>query len=277
MNGFPLTLVYWLIGGYVVLILVLYGAQRRLIYHPDQTAPAPAAHGVPEMQAVGVPTPDGLTLHSWWRPPTSAHAPVMIYFHGNAGNLDARADKVRPYLDAGYGVLLAGYRYNSGAGGSPSEDALIADGKATMRFVAEQSYPPDRIVLYGESLGSGVAAGVAAQKPVAALALEAPFTSVADVAQDIYWYMPARWLVRDRFDSAARLRNLNVPVLIVHGAEDRVVRPKFARRLYEAANEPKALHMIEGAHHLDLHDHGMARIVMEFLDGHLAREPPSTP
>lgn len=254
---------------YGVLVVALFFFQRSLLYHPNQTVPDPAEFGVPEMAAVRIPTEDGFDLLGWWRAPLDESRPVIAYFHGNSGHIGNRADKVRDYLDAGYGVLLLSYRYNAGSGGSPSEEALFADARAGLAFLKKEGVADKRVVPYGESLGSGAAVAMAATQPVGALVLEAPYDNMAKLAQHHYWYTPARWLARDRLDSASRIAKVAVPILIVHGERDRIIPQKFARRLFEAAPEPKEAHFLPEAHHNDLLDYGLARYVIDFLDRNL--------
>jgi fermentation-respiration switch protein FrsA (DUF1100 family) len=251
---------------YALLIALLFFTQRSLLYHPDQTIPDPAAYGVPEMTAVRVPTDDGFELLAWWRAPRDAGRPVLAVFHGNAGHIGGRAHKVRDYLDAGYGVLLLGYRYNAGSGGRPSEANLFADARAGLDFLKRQGILETQIVPYGESLGSGVAVAVAATHRVGALVLEAAYSSMADLAQHHYWYAPSRWLVRDRFDSISRIGNVAAPLLVLHGERDTVIPPKFGRKLFDAAPEPKEAHFLPEGLHNDLPDHGIAVLTIDFLD-----------
>lgn len=263
-------IVGWIVGGYGVVLLLLFLAQRTLIYHPSKIVPEPGQYGASDMQVVRIPTTDGISLHCWWRAPASNDRTTFLYFHGNAGNIGDRAFKVRHYLDAGYGVLLVGYRYNGGAGGSPSEDGLYADGQAAYDFLRAQGIPVDRIVVYGESLGSGVATQIATTNEVGAVVLEAPYTSIGDVAQTHYWYVPARWLIRDRFNSLDRIGALKVPLLVLHGEGDAVIPVKFGRTLFAAARQPKEAHFIPGGGHADLYDFGIDRVIVDFLRRHLA-------
>lgn len=256
------------LGIYALVIALLYVMQRSLMYHPDQTIPDPALYGVPEMTALRIPTDDGLELLAWWRAPRGS-APVLLVQHGNAGHIGDRADKVRDYLDAGYGVLLLGYRYNAETGGDPSEANLFADARAGMAFLVREGVAEDKVALYGESLGSGVAVAMATEYPVAALVLEAPYSSMADMAQHHYWYLPSRWLVRDKFDSMSRIDNVSAPLLVIHGGEDTVIPQKYGRRLFDAAHEPKQAHYVPDATHNDLLDYGMAPLIIEFLDRHV--------
>ncbi|MEX2614656.1 MAG: alpha/beta hydrolase [Alphaproteobacteria bacterium] len=251
---------------YGIFIALLYFGQRNLLYHPDQTVPRPADYGVGEMEPIRLKTSDGLELLAWWRPAATAQAPVIAYFHGNAGHIGIRGDKVRAYLDAGYGVLLLSYRYNAGAGGSPAEDLLFSDAGTALGFLRSEGIPDNRIVLYGESLGSGIAVAMAVKHAVGAVVLEAPYSSMPDLAQHHYWYAPSRWLVRDRFDSVSRIAAVTAPLLIVHGEHDTVIPVKYARRLFDAANEPKVFHLIAGARHNNLLEHGLPDIVLKFLE-----------
>lgn len=250
---------------YGIFIAVLYFGQRSLLYHPDQTIPQPEDYGVGEMTAIRLPIRDGLELLAWWRPAATAQAPVIAYFHGNAGHIGNRADKVRAYLDAGYGVLLLSYRYNAGTGGSPSEKALILDAVKALEFLKSENIPESRIVLYGESLGSGIAVQMAVTHDVGALVLEAPYSSMPDLAQHHYWYAPSRWLVRDRFDSVSLVSAVRAPLLIVHGEEDTVIPLKYARRLFDAARKPKTFRLLAGARHNNLLDYGLPDVVLDFL------------
>lgn len=260
-------------GFYVVFVVVLFVFQRSLIYHPHDETPDPAAYGVPEMQVVFLDTADGLTLRSWYRP-NADRRPTIVYFIGNGGHIGHRADKVRPYLDAGYGVLLAGYRGYGGNEGSPSEAGLFADGEAALAFLEAQGVDRASVVVYGESLGTAVAvqlAGRAGGGPrFGAVVLEAPFTSMADAAAYHYPYVPARYLVRDRYDSLSRIGGLSAPLLVVHGEDDRTVPPAQGRRLFAAAPAPKQHAWIAGAGHNDLYDHGAAAVILRFIDEAIA-------
>ena len=252
---------------YATVTGALFFGQRRLMYHPDPAVPDPTAAGVPEMAAVRVATNDGLDLLAWYRPAEGTH-PTILYLHGNAGDLGYRGPKVRPYLDAGLGVLLLAWRGFSGNPGSPSEEGLYADGRAALAFLRGEGVAADRVVLYGESLGTGVAVHLAAETTPAALVLEAPFTSIADVGAVHYWYIPACHLVRDRFESAAKIGAVEAPLLILHGERDRVVPVRLGRALLAAANEPKEGLFVAEADHVDLYDHGAAAAVLDFLARH---------
>ncbi|MDP6883204.1 MAG: alpha/beta hydrolase [Rhodospirillales bacterium] len=256
-------------GVYIFFVAALFVFQRNLLYHPDSMIPSPVASGVAEMDAVSLITDDGLRLLAWYRPAKAGKATV-VYFHGNAGNIGNRGDKIRPYLDSGLGVLLVSYRGYAGNPGSPTEDGLYADGRAALDFLVEHGAQPADAVLYGESLGSGIAVELAhrraASEPVAAVVLEAPFSTLADVAQTHYPFVPARWMVKDRFDSMAKIAAIGAPLLIIHGGRDRVVPIRFGRRLFAAAAQPKEHRWLDAAGHNDLYSYGTATVVIAYIE-----------
>jgi len=262
------------IGLYTALIGGLYLIQRELIYHPSKSLPSPAISGAADMSVVRVTTKDGLTLTSWYRPAQEGQ-PTILYFHGNGGNIAGRGSKVRPYLDAGYGVLLVGYRGYGDNPGRPNEQGLYADGRAHLNFLKEQNIEPEQWVMYGESLGTGVAVQMALEMatgergqvspPARAVVLEAPFSSLADAAQAHYPYVPARYLIKDRFDSLAKIKQIKSPLLIINGDLDGVIPPDQGHRLFKAAAMPKVSHWIAGAGHNNLYDFGVARLVVAFM------------
>lgn len=257
------------VAAYVAFVGALYLGQRSLLYYPDTSVPSPAASGLPEMATVRLDTDDGLRLLAWYRA-APADRPTVVYFHGNAGSIGGRAFKVRPYLDAGFGLLLVEYRGYGGNPGKPTETGLYADGRAALAFLDVEGVAATDLILYGESLGSGVAVHLAAERgaaqPVGGLILEAPFSSMAAVAAHHYPFVPARSMVKDRYDSDAKIARIGAPLLIVHGDRDRTVPPRFGRRLFDAAIEPKEIRLLTGARHNDLYDFGAAEAVIEFIE-----------
>ena len=255
---------------YSLVLALAYFFQRGLLYFPDKTAIPPALTAAPDMAVIELEAADGVALKAWYKaaaPGGARPRPTIVLFHGNAGNLAYRADKARVFLDRGYGVLLAAYRGYGGSDGSPSEAGLLADGRAALDFLKHTGVAPASIVLYGESLGSGVAVAMAGEYEVAALLLEAPYSSIADVAASHYPFLPVRWLIKDKFNSMARIGAVRVPLLVVHGARDQVIPNTFGRRLFAAANQPKTLVLVPGAGHNDLFTAGGMDAALEFLEG----------
>lgn len=265
MRSALVTLLIIAVAAYGTLLAALWLGQRALLYKPDRAHPAPPADPPAGFRTLESRTADGLALAHWFVPPRDPSAPVVVVLHGNAGHRGSAFDKFRPLADWGHGLVVADYRGYGGNPGKPSEPGLLADARSVLEALADQGVPAERVVLYGESLGTGVAVAMAAERPVAGLILEAPFSSVADVAQSIYWYTPAKWLVRDRFDSALRMRRVSAPILVLHGGRDETIPPRFGRRLHAAAPEPKHLWFHDEANHIDLWERGADRVVADFL------------
>ena len=224
------------IGAFALITLVLVGCQRSFLYFPDKTTPKPDRPGV---QAVKLLSEPDLELMHLYHPPRAPNGPVVVVFHGNAGHAGHRVRKFRHLLDAGFGVFFAEYRGYGGNPGRPDEAGLTADARAVMAYLQSKDVDPGRIVLYGESLGTGVAVKMAVEQPVAGVILEAPYSSIADVAQVHYPFLPARWLVIDKWDVATRVGSVSAPVLVLHGEADRVIPVRFGKRVFELASEPK--------------------------------------
>lgn len=259
---------------YAAICAMMFVAQRRFLYAPDPSRPDPAAAGVSDMRAERLCTADGLELLAWYRPPDSEKMPVVVYFHGNAGHIGDRGYKMRPLLDAGVGVLMLSYRGYGGNAGSPSEEGLYNDGRAAIAFLAARGIGLDRLVIYGESMGSGVAVQIATETPPAALILEAPFTSLTKVAFEKVPYIPVPLLIRDRFDSLSKIGCIQAPLLVIHGERDKTVRVGHGRALLAAANEPKQGMFLADAGHTDLYAYGVAERMADFVLGAAAPAEP---
>ena len=242
------------VGVYGLVLVLMFLFQRNMMYYPPREAPNISRYAATGIQPVTVEGDDGVAVTHWYRPPLRDDLPVVVLFHGNAGHIGDRVPKYGAFLDAGLGLLLAEYRGFGGNPGRPTEQGLTDDARAVMAYLESQGIEPSRIVLYGESLGTGLAVKLAAEWPVAALVLEAPPGSVADVAQAHYWYLPAKWLVLDRWDVFPEIKRVTAPLLVIHGEDDRTVPQKFGRRLYEAAPGPKEALFPSGAGHVDLWD-----------------------
>jgi fermentation-respiration switch protein FrsA (DUF1100 family) len=250
---------------YGVLVGSLYVFQRHLLYLPGGGRPVLGDLAALGVREVTVPTADGLSLLAWYVPPRDAR-PVIAYFHGNGGHIGYRAERLRRFARYGYGVLMLEYRGYGGNQGTPNEAGLLTDGAGALDFLIGGGVPSARVALYGESLGSGVAVPLAAQREVAGLILEAPFTSVAEVAQYHYSFMPAAAMVWDRFDSLSWISKVRAPMLILHGEHDRIVPIRFGRALFNAAPEPKEFWSAREAGHETLAQFGAFEAVLSFLE-----------
>src|SRR5207244_3056751 len=230
---------------------------------PEKVRTPPAAAGLAEAQEVVLEASDGEKLIAWHVPPRGDN-PVVLYFHGNGGALAWRADRFRALIADGTGLLALSYRGYGGSSGSPTETGLICDGEALYRFAAER-YQPARLALWGESLGTGVAVALAATHPVAAIMLDAPFTSAAEVGAGHYPFLPVRWLIKDPFYSDRRILDVRAPVLVLHGARDDVVPIAFGEQLFALIPGRKQFVRFAAAGHNDLDRYGAVQTVREFL------------
>jgi fermentation-respiration switch protein FrsA (DUF1100 family) len=253
------------IAGYVALVAVLYLTQRSLLYFPDTRRIRPADVGLRQAEELMLQTADGVRVSAWLVPPRE-HKPIIIYFQGNGGGLDLRAERFKKLTADGIGLVALNYRGYGGSDGKPSEAGVILDAKAVYDFAAER-YGADRIVLWGESLGTGVAVALAAEKSVARIVLESPYTSIVDVAASVYWFVPVRLLLADTYRSDERIAKVTAPVLVVHGERDTVVRIGFGEQLYELIRAPKQFIRLPNAGHNDHDTHGLLEMVKPFLLG----------
>ena len=221
------------------------------------------------MKATLAESTDGLKLLSWYAI-GDPQQPIVVYLHGNAGNIGTRGHKVRPFLNMGFGVLLVGYRGYGSNPGKPTEEGLYADARAALSIIDKKCFKERPIILYGESLGTAVATFMASElasagKPAAALILEAPFTSVTSVAKYHYPFVPVKWLLKDHFDQASRITNISTPILIFHGEKDKTVPINLGKVLFDKALEPKYSKWFENAGHNDLFDFGAGELSVNFI------------
>ena len=238
----------WLTVVPLMLIVLLWAFQRRLMYLPMGAVPAPKDAGLPRAGDVSFEADDGVRLGGWWTPAeTPRPAASVIVFNGNAGNRSYRAPLAAALARRGFNVLLFDYRGYGGNAGAPSESGLIADARAARRYLEGRAdVDPRRIVLFGESIGTGPAIAAAVERPPVALVLRSPFTSMVDVARVHYGWLGV--LLRDRFPSADRIAGLRCPLLVVAGRRDSIVPFALSQRLFDAAPQPKQFVTLDADH-----------------------------
>lgn len=258
---------------YVLIVAAAWLGQRHLMYVPDSTRVLPAAAGLVQVRELMLEAADGARLVAW-RADADRGKPTILYLHGNAGNLAGRADRFARYQALGYGLLMMSWRGYSGSTGRPSEANNVADARlAYDRLRAEGVLPAD-IVVFGESLGSGVAIQLAGERSVAALVLDAPYTSIVDVALLTYPYLPVRPLLLDRYESDRHIGKVRAPLLVLHGERDAVIPVRMGRAIHDLASEPKKLALFPDGGHVDLDDYGAVGVVDAWLDEALSHAQP---
>lgn len=246
-----LGLLVVLVGSYGALVALVYAMQSRLLYLPNvagrELVTTPAAAGLP-FETVRIETGDGLALHGWFVPAADA-CRVVLFFHGNAGNISHRIDSLQVFHALGLDVLIVDYRGYGQSEGHPSEQGTYADARAAWRWLTqERGYRSEQVVLFGRSMGAAIAAELATRVAPAAVILESAFTSVPDLAARYYWYLPVRSLARFAYATGDLVDGIDAPVLVVHSREDEIVPFEHGRAIFERAREPKALLEITGDH-----------------------------
>jgi fermentation-respiration switch protein FrsA (DUF1100 family) len=251
--------------GYVGVLAVLFLAQRSLLFPiPPTGRTAPAVAGFAEAEEHILTSVDGEKIIVWHVPAKPGH-PVVIYFPGNGDSLAGCVGRFRGITSDGTGLVALSYRGYAGSSGHPSEQGLLQDADAAYAFTAAR-YSADRIVVWGFSLGTGVAVAIAAEHPAAKLILEAPYTSIADVAASHFRFAPVRWLLRDPFHSDQRMARVTAPLLIMHGERDDTIPIGFGERLFAFAREPKQFVRFPEGGHDDLGNYGAIETARQFID-----------
>jgi hypothetical protein len=261
---------------YGVIVLGFYLGQRRLLYFPANAGLTPEGVGLGGVSVETIETPDRERLVLWYAPAPPGGA-TILFLHGNSGEVGNRPNRFAVYQSRGFGVAFLSYRGYGGSTGSPTEQGLIADALAVYDWLAANAVPAERIMLVGESLGSGVAVQLAARRPVAAMALEAPFSSAADAGAWHYPWLPIRPLMRDQFRSIELIDKIAAPLIVFHGDRDNVVPYELGRKLFAAAGEPKEFVTIAGGDHDAIFDDGVRDREIAFFEAVLAKENRRSP
>lgn len=263
-----MTILKWLMIlaslGYLAALALLYIAQRAFIFPVPttmRTTPQEARLALAEEHVLT--TTDGEQVIVWHIPPRPGQD-LVLYFPGNGDTLAGCAGRFRGITADGTGLVALSYRGYAGSSGTPSEQGLLRDAEAVLAFAAAR-YEPGRMVAWGFSLGSGVAVAVAASHPLGGLILEAPYSSIADVAAAAFPFLPVRYLVRDRFPSDERIMRVKAPLLVMHGARDATIRIAFSERLFALASEPKQYVRFPDGGHNDLDSFGALDAARQFI------------
>jgi uncharacterized protein len=265
-----MTILKWLlivvVVGYLCAVAVMFFKQRAILFPiPTVARTAPDAAGLPQAEEHVLTTADGEQIIIWHVPAKPGHR-VVVYFPGNGDYLAGSVGRFRTIISDGTGLVALSYRGYAGSSGQPSEQGLLEDAAATYLFAASR-YEDGRMIAWGYSLGTGVAVALAAEHPLGGLVLEAPYTSIADVAAAAFPYLPVRILLKDRFPSDQRIARVTAPVLIMHGTRDTTIPIRFGERLFALAHEPKRLVRLSGGAHDNLDSFGATETARQFIAG----------
>ncbi len=245
-----LKLILVIAACYGLLVVIVYLMQGRMLYLPNLPGRAltttPASRGM-DHEDVAIVTTDGIKLHGWFIAGQSSR--VLLFFHGNAGNISHRLDSIRQFHELGLSVLIVDYRGYGQSEGRTTERGLYRDADAAWRYLVEdRGVPASDIVIFGRSLGASVAARLAAERHPLALIVESSFTSVPDIAGELYPWLPVRWLSRLSHATRDHIRDVKCPVLVVHSRDDEIIPFHHGEAIFAAANEPRTLLAIRGTH-----------------------------
>jgi uncharacterized protein len=263
-----MTVLKWLLivvsVAYACGLAVLFLVQRSFLFPvPTVARTSPQQAGFPEAEEHILTAADGEKVIVWHVPAKPGH-PVILYFHGNGDFLAGFFGRFRDLIADGTGIVALSYRGYAGSSGEPSERGLLQDADAAYAFTTAR-YGADKIVVWGFSLGTGVAVALASEQGIAKLILEAPYTSIPDVAASIFWFMPVRLLIRDQFRSDQRIARVKAPLLIMQGANDPAIPIVLGERLFALANEPKQFVRFPGGGHENLGNFGAIETARRFI------------
>ena len=250
---------------YSVILVFTYFYQRNLLYHPSENNYLNEKIFF-DYEEFLISVDDDIDLKSWFIKKNVNKYKTILFFHGNAGNLYNRVYKLNKLNELNVNVLIISWRGFSGNKGSPTEKNLYSDAKKAVKWLNENGINNENIVLYGESLGTGVAVELAQNKKFNSIILESPFTSIANAAKIYYPYLPIELLIKDRYDSINKIKNIKVPIMIMHGKKDDIVPQSMGKELYKKANDPKYSYFPEDDNHMLEFNEELLKNVKIFLE-----------
>jgi len=262
MNYFT-TIILTLVFFYVLLLAIMFFFQRSFLYHPsidnyfkDQSINEPS-----EIKKVKITTEDNIDLVAWFYNKDIEKFKTILFFHGNAGSLENRTYKLNHFKDLNVNFLIIAWRGFSGNKGQPNENGLYRDAKSAIKWLNLKGVTEENIILYGESLGTGVAVEVAQNKNYAGVILESPYTSMVNMGKKHYPLFPVRFLLKDKFESYKKIKKVSVPILVIHGKIDTIVPFAMGKKMYELANEPKFFYFQEYGDHMVDYDEKLLSVL----------------
>ena len=265
--NFYTTSILALIFFYILLLIIVFFFQGNLLYHPtidnylkDQVEREPN-----EIEKVKITTKDKIDLIGWFYNRDLEEFKTILFFHGNAGSLENRTYKLNHFKNLNLNFLIIAWRGFNGNKGKPNEMGLYEDAKSAIKWLKAKGIKEKNIILYGESLGTGVAVEVAQNKNYAGVILESPFTSMVNMGKKYYPFFPVSLLLKDKFESYKKINNIFVPVLIMHGKVDKIVPYDMGKKMYELANEPKFFYSQEYGDHMIEYDEKLLSALKKFI------------
>ncbi len=249
---------------YLFVVFFVFFNQRNLLYHPfenNYTKDQPDF----SYEEVFISTPNGNSLKGWFHKKDLIQKKTLVFFHGNAGDLRNRIYKLNLIKDFDINFLIVAYRGFSGNKGKPTEKGLYEDARSVLDWLVKHNVSEDKIIIYGESLGTGVSVEVSQNKKFAGIILESPFTSMVDAGKFYYSYLPVSLLLKDRYDTIKKLKNIKIPILVMHGKKDKIVPFHMGQKVFEKANEPKFYYFPEEDDHMMEYNENLLKALNNFF------------
>ena len=263
-RNFLLEIIVGILAIYTLVLILLFIFQRNLMYHPDENNYFGDKLKV-NIEKVKIKTSDNINLLAWFHKKDLKKFKTIVYFHGNAGKLENRIHKLNHFKDMKVNFLIIAWRGFSGNEGKPSEEGLYEDGNSSIRWLKNLGLTEKDIIIYGESLGTGIATEIAQNKNFAGLILETPFTSMIDAAKNFYPYIPVDLILKDKYKNNVKIKNINVPLLVMHGEEDQIVPFWMGKKIYEIANKPKYSYFTKYDDHMMEFDKNLVLTLKTFI------------
>ena len=264
-RNFLLEVIIGVILIYLSILVLLFIFQRNLMYLPEENNYSGDKIKV-DIEKVKINTSDNLDLLGWFHKKDLKKFKTILYFHGNAGKLENRIHKLNHFKDMEVNFLIIAWRGFSGNKGKPSEKGLYIDGNSATKWLKNLGLNEEDIILYGESLGTGIATEIAQNSNFAGLILETPFTSMVDAAKNVYPYIPVGLLLKDRYENYKKIKNINIPILVMHGEADQIVPFRMGKKIYDIAKQPKYYHFTKYDDHMMEYDDKLVIALKSFVD-----------
>ena len=250
---------------YSIIMTFTYIFQRNLLYEPTVNNYS-GDRLLFSVDKVKIKTRDNIELASWYYNKNINKFKTILFLHGNAGSLENRIHKINHFYDMNVNFLIIAWRGFSGNKGYPTEKGLYEDARSAVQWLRSQGILEKNIILYGESLGTGVAIEIAQNKKFAGIILESPFTSMIAVGKDKYPFLPVKLLLKDKYENNKKIKNIKIPVLIMHGKIDKIVPFRMGKELYELANAPKYSYFSKYDDHMMNYDKNLLKVLVDYVD-----------
>ena len=250
--------IYFLIG------LVIFLFQRKILFNISGKPNKPEDYGLNNIKELKIQTSDAVGLLAWLSMP-KPNLPLLVYFHGNSFDIGERADRIKRYINNGWGVLLLAWRGYSGNLGKPTEKNLYIDGESAIKWIIDNlNFDYENLIIYGESLGCAVAVDLGTRYKFKSIVLESPFTSILDIARRRYKIYPVKYFILDKFDNYSKIDKIMSPILIISGKKDEIIPHSHSKKLFLKAKNPKKNLFIDEAMHNNLYDFDIDKEVINF-------------